>query len=87
MTFFCLQVKNMFILINKVMKMDKMLEREQRQKKLANLFFEMGMDLDLIEKVSGVDKSELLKERIERCKGTNVSCFSGEYDNYNTNML
>ena len=30
--------------------------REQRQQKLADLFFEMGMDLDLIEKVSGVDK-------------------------------
>lgn len=48
--------------------MDKSVEREQRQKKLANLFFEMGMDLDLIEKVSGVDKKELLKERIDNSK-------------------
>ena len=35
-------------------------ERKRRQKKLANLFFEMGMDLDLIEKVSGVDRNEIL---------------------------
>ena len=48
--------------------MDKSIEREQRQKKLANLFFEMGMDLDLIEKISGVGKSELLKERIHNSK-------------------
>lgn len=45
--------------------MDKSTEREQRQRKLANLFFEMGMDLDLIEKVSGIDKKELLKERMD----------------------
>ena len=43
-------------------------ERKLRQIKLANLFFEMGMDLDLIEKVSGVDKSELLKDRINKTK-------------------
>lgn len=48
--------------------MNKSIEREQRQKKLANLFFEMGMDLDLIEKISGVGKSELLKERIHNSK-------------------
>lgn len=53
--------------------MDKMLEREQRQRKLANLFFEMGMDLDLIEKVSGVDKSELIRDRIDNSKD---NCFS-----------
>lgn len=38
-------------------------ERKRRQKKLANLFFEMGMDLDLIEKVSGIDKSEILHNK------------------------
>ena len=48
--------------------MDKSVTREQRQRKLAHLFFEMGMDLDLIEKVSGVDKRELLKEKIDNSK-------------------
>ena len=38
-------------------------EREQRQQKLADLFFEMGMDLDLIEKVSGVDKKKIILKR------------------------
>ena len=41
-------------------------EREQRQQKLADLFFEMGMDLDLIEKVSGVDKRKLLLKRMSK---------------------
>ena len=35
-------------------------DRERRQQKLADLFFEMGMDLDLIEKVSGIDKRKIL---------------------------
>ena len=35
-------------------------DRERRQQKLADLFFEMGMDLDLIEKVSGVDKRKII---------------------------
>ena len=41
-------------------------EREQRQQKLADLFFEMGMDLDLIEKVSGVDKRKLILNKIAK---------------------
>ena len=41
-----------------------MKEREIRQQKLADLFFEMGMDLDLIEKVSGVDKNKILLKRM-----------------------
>ena len=40
-------------------------ERLQRQEKLADLFFEMGMDLDLIEKMSGVDKKKILSKRIK----------------------
>ena len=39
-------------------------EREQRQQKLADLFFEMGMDLDLIEKVSGIDKRKIILKRM-----------------------
>ena len=35
-------------------------DRERRQQKLADLFFEMGMDLDLIEKVSGIDKRKII---------------------------
>ena len=35
-------------------------EREQRQQKLADLFFEMGMDLDLIEQISGLNKEEFV---------------------------
>ena len=43
-------------------------EREKRQQKLADLFFEMGMDLDLIEKVSGVDKRKILLKRMGKSK-------------------
>lgn len=43
-------------------------ERLQRQQKLADLFFEMGMDLDLIEKVSGIDKKDILLKRMEKSK-------------------
>ena len=43
-------------------------EREQRQQKLADLFFEMGMDLDLIEKVSGVDKRKIILKRMDKSK-------------------
>ncbi len=40
-------------------------ERKRRQMKLANLFLEMGMDVELIEKISGVSKKEFLnKEEI-----------------------
>ena len=53
-------------------------EREQRQQKLADLFFEMGMDLDLIEKVSGVDKKNLLLKRINKSKS--VPLTENEYD-------
>ena len=38
-------------------------ERKKYQKKLANLFLEMGMDLDLISKVSGVSKDEIINNR------------------------
>ena len=48
--------------------MSKENEREQRQQKLADLFFEMGMDLDLIEKVSGVDKRKIILKRINKSK-------------------
>ncbi len=44
-------------------------EREQRQQKLADLFFEMGMDLDLIEKVSGIEKGKIILKRMEKTKG------------------
>ena len=40
-------------------------ERKERQERLANLFFEMGMDLDLIEKVSGVDKRKIILKRMD----------------------
>jgi hypothetical protein len=39
--------------------------RKQRQEKLANLFFEMGMDLDLVEQMSGIDKRTFLSKRIK----------------------
>ena len=55
-------------------------ERKQRQEKLANLFFEMGMDLDLVEKMSGIDKKEFLKKRIKDNKLDNVSLTLNQYD-------
>jgi len=55
-------------------------ERKQRQEKLANLFFEMGMDLDLVEKMSGVDKKDFLKRRIEEKKSEDVSLTLSNYD-------
>lgn len=54
-------------------------ERKQRQEKLANLFFEMGMDLDLVEKMSGIDKREFLKKRIEE-KSKSVPLTINDYD-------
>ena len=56
-------------------------EREKRQQKLADLFFEMGMDLDLIEKVSGVDKRKILLKK--EYKSNNLPLTS---NNYNSNM-
>ena len=55
-------------------------ERKERQEKLANLFFEMGMDLDLVEKMSGVDKKDFLKRRIEKKKIEDVSLTLSNYD-------
>ena len=55
-------------------------ERKQRQEKLADLFFEMGMDLDLIEKVSGMDKKEFLNKRIKKNKSENVPLTLNNYD-------
>lgn len=43
-------------------------ERKKRQHKLANLFFEMGMDLDLIEQVSGVEKRDIIQDRLNKAK-------------------
>jgi hypothetical protein len=37
--------------------MDK--DRKKRQKELAKVFFEMGMEIDLVEKISGLSKEEL----------------------------
>ena len=53
-------------------------EREQRQQKLADLFFEMGMDLDLIEKISGVDKRKIILKRMDKSKGALLT--SNDYD-------
>lgn len=59
------------------------IERKQRQEKLANLFFEMGMDLDLIEKMSGVDKKELLNSRKHKNKTDSVPFNMGTFnENY-----
>ena len=54
--------------------------RKQRQEKLANLFFEMGMDLDLVEKMSGVDKKDFLNKRIKNNKSMNVPLTINNYD-------
>ena len=61
---------------------NKEIERKQRQEKLANLFFEMGMDLDLVEKMSGIDKKEFLKKRIEDNSGGVLLTT----DNYDSSM-
>ena len=37
-------------------------DRIRRQKKLAKVFYEMGMDIDLIEQISGVKKEEIIKD-------------------------
>ena len=37
-------------------------ERIRHQKKLAKVFYEMGMDLDLIEQISGVKKEEIKRD-------------------------
>ena len=55
-------------------------ERKQRQEKLADLFFEMGMDLDLIEKMSGIDKKEILNKRMGKKKSRDVPLTLNNYD-------
>ena len=35
-------------------------DKLRRQRKLAKVFFEMGMDLDLIEQISGLNKEEFV---------------------------
>lgn len=39
-------------------------DRKRRQMKLANLFYEMGMDLSLVEKMSGVSKQDILNNHL-----------------------
>lgn len=39
-------------------------DRKRRQMKLANLFYEMGMDLNLVEKMSGVSKQDILNNHL-----------------------
>ena len=34
-------------------------EKKQRQIKLAKIFYEMGMDEDLVSKISGIEKDDL----------------------------
>lgn len=55
-------------------------ERKQRQEKLANLFFEMGMDIDLVEKMSGIDKKVFLNKKIKEHKSNDVSLTLNDYD-------
>ena len=56
-------------------------DRERRQQKLADLFFEMGMDLDLIEKVSGVDKRKIILKSKEKSKDVPLTL-----NKYDSNM-
>ncbi len=37
-------------------------DRLRRQKKLAKVFLEMGMDLDLVEQISGLSKEEIQED-------------------------
>ena len=39
-------------------------KKKKEQFEIANTLFEMGMDFDIIEKVSGVDAQELLLNKI-----------------------
>ena len=55
-------------------------ERKQRQEKLANLFFEMGMDIELVEKMSGIDKREFLKKKISENKSYDHPLTLNDYD-------
>ena len=53
-------------------------DKLRRQRKLAKVFLEMGMDLDLIEKVSGIDKNKIILKSKEKSK--DVSLTLNEYD-------
>ena len=57
----------------------KELQKSKRQHELANIFFEMGMDLDLIEKVSGVNRAEFLRRRINLVKEENLTNGNNEH--------
>jgi hypothetical protein len=38
--------------------------KKKEQFKIANVLFEMGMDFDIIEKISGITSQELLLDKI-----------------------
>jgi len=40
-------------------------DKLRRQKKLAKVFLEMGMDIDLIEQISGLNKKEIEEEFVD----------------------
>ena len=60
-------------------------EREKRQQKLADLFFEMGMDLDLIEKVSGVDKRKIILKKESKSKDVPLTLHKYDSNMYSEN--
>ena len=39
----------------------KLNKKKIRQEKLARLFYEMGMDIDLVSKISGVNVEKVMK--------------------------
>ena len=36
-------------------------KRKIRQEKLARLFYQMGMDLDVVSKISGIERERIIK--------------------------
>ena len=49
------------IIISKEKEYMKNVKRDIRKEKLAKLFFEMGMDISLVSKISGIEESKLKK--------------------------
>lgn len=41
--------------------MDEKNQRKERQEQLAKVFYEMGMDYEIVEKISGLTKEEIKK--------------------------
>ena len=50
----------------------KLLKRKHRQECLAKIFYEMGMDIELVSKISGVNVSKITTFELKQKKTSDI---------------